>query len=411
MPSLSKLFTPPKLEFDDFFEEAKYVLSYRVSLFLSIALFLLTINLSLFFHYYFIILGSSAFTVSFISFLLIRRTGKYKTFITVFNILGFFICESSLYLIKEQPHISDMLWMIVNIMMVFMTTGRKAALIIAFLHTASLVFFHGFYYDDQIHLIRELTDSQLIGLTFNIATVFSMIIYLSWQSIITTTIARDQLNGANQILRDQLDTINRQNDEKTTMLKEIHHRVKNNLQVITSLLRLQSRELTHPEAIEKFRETTNRVIAMSIIHEKMYQSEELSNINLKEYFQTLSNDLISSYQVGFPIEIDFESNVSSIGLKPIVPLALILNELLSNSLKHAFNKEKPAEIKVIFNRIDPLHVELIYTDSGSWKKQTDASSFGLDLIDTLTEQLDGTKDLSFNPTQYSFKFKIAILSK
>lgn len=406
MPILQNIFTPPKLEFDDFFEEAKYVLSYRVSLFMTIALFLLTINLILFFHFYFYLLAIISLLISLTSFILIRKTGKYKVFITVFNVMGFLICEASLHLIKDQPHISDMMWMIVNIMMLFMTTGKRVAVVFALLHTISVVYFHGFLFEDQLQYIKALTDRQVLGLSTNIGIVFLMMTYLSWQGIKTTSIARDQLNGANQLLREQLETINLQNDEKTTMLKEIHHRVKNNLQVITSLLRLQSRELTNPEAIEKFRETTNRVIAMSIIHEKMYQSEELSNINLKEYFRSLADDLLASYQVEYPVKIEFEGEVTSIGLKPIVPIALLLNELLSNSLKHAFEKDKPAEIKVSFRHIDSINFEMIYSDSGTWKDTKENGSFGLDLIETLVDQLDGTKEFTLNPTTYRFTFKI-----
>lgn len=164
--------------------------------------------------------------------------------------------------------------------------------------------------------------------------------------------------------------------------------------------------MTNPEAIEKFRETTNRVIAMSIIHEKMYQSEELSNINLKEYFRSLADDLLASYQVEYPVKIEFEGEVTSIGLKPIVPIALLLNELLSNSLKHAFEKDKPAEIKVSFRHIDSINFEMIYSDSGTWKDTKENGSFGLDLIETLVDQLDGTKEFTLNPTTYRFTFKI-----
>lgn len=406
MAILQKIFTPPKLEFDDFFEEAKYVLSYRVSLFMTISLFILTINLILFFHFYFYLLATISFVLSLTSFILIRKTGKYKVFITVFNVMGFLICEASIHLIKDQPHVSDMMWMIVNIMMFFMTTSRRLAVVVATLHIISVVYFHGFLYADQLQYIKALTGRQLIGLTTNIGIVFFMMTYLSWQGIKTTTIARDQLDGANKMLREQLELINHQNDEKTTMLKEIHHRVKNNLQVITSLLRLQSRELTNPEAIEKFRETTNRVIAMSIIHEKMYQSEELSNINLKEYFKSLADDLLASYQVEYPVKIEFEGEVTSIGLKPIVPIALLLNELLSNSLKHAFEKDKLTEINVTFRHIDTQTFELIYSDSGNWKDPQVNGSFGLDLIETLVDQLDGTKEFTLNPTKYRFTFKI-----
>ena len=189
------------------------------------------------------------------------------------------------------------------------------------------------------------------------------------------------------------------------MLKEIHHRVKNNLQVITSLLRLQSRELENEEAISKFQETTNRVIAMSMIHEKMYQSEELSKINIEEYFNSLSNDLLSSYQVAFPIDIKIYCSIETLGMRPIVPLALIFNELLSNSLKYAFCGNNAAKIDIKLQKMEQGIFVLSYEDNGTWKIPTRKDSFGMELIDALTEQLEGSMSFSDNRvTKYVFEF-------
>jgi len=110
-------------------------------------------------------------------------------------------------------------------------------------------------------------------------------------------LAENDFRTLNNELQEQNSKVALQSEEKTVMLREIHHRVKNNLQVITSLLRLQSSEIEDPESKEKFDETIHRVISMALIHERMYKSENLSKIDLQGYVQSLSDELIQSYQI------------------------------------------------------------------------------------------------------------------
>jgi two-component sensor histidine kinase len=251
-----------------------------------------------------------------------------------------------------------------------------------------------------------MTQEELFGLSVNVLVCFFIATYLAWQSIRTNQVARRKLHDIQEALELQLEKIRTQDTEKTVMLKEIHHRVKNNLQVITSLLRLQSRELENEEAIIKFKDTTNRVLAMAKIHETMYQSEELSTINIQDYFSSLANDLVHSYMVNFPIRLDIDCKIEKLGLKTIVPIALILNELITNSLKHAFEQGELAKISVHLHEMDHDFVQLIYSDSGTWKTPEKESSFGWELIQALTEQLDGSLEFESKPvTQYTFKFK------
>lgn len=209
-----------------------------------------------------------------------------------------------------------------------------------------------------------------------------------------------------ELIRQNQEIIDR-DIEKTVLLKEIHHRVKNNLQVITSLLRLQMRELKHEESISKFRDSINRVLTMALIHEKIYKSEGLSKVNLEEYFRELSQDLIKSYQIDFQVQLNYLFEVEKIGLKSIVPLALIFNELFSNSLKHAFvSSTPPFLITLQLRNSDKGYFEFTYSDNGKWKQPGSDSTFGLELIDSLTDQLEGELSFHSSPeTVYRFKIK------
>jgi len=197
--------------------------------------------------------------------------------------------------------------------------------------------------------------------------------------------------------------VNEQNDEKTVMLKEIHHRVKNNLQIISSLLRLQSRDIEDKKTIEQFEEATNRVVAMSLIHDKIYQSNNLSKIDLKDYLDSLAQDLIANYSIETPIIIRIDTEIELITPKFLVSFALIFNELITNSLKHAFTEKESGEITIRIVKAE-TYLIISYFDDGNWTESNNKKSFGIELIDTLTEQLDGEyKRQNTIGTLYNFK--------
>lgn len=407
MPNfLNSLFSPPSIQTNDIAHQAKYILTYRMSLFLSMTIAFLDVVLFIYFNF---ITGIIAFiSLIFVVWAIyrIRKTGEYFVPTLIFNIIGLISCQATLYLVKDQPHIVDIAWMVINILFAFLVLGERWGMIISVIHGLSVTLFYTFFLEDQIKLLQQLTPEQIYSTSINIFLCFTIISYLSWQNIKTNELAKKHLNFAQDVLQDQYNIIVKQNEEKTVMLKEIHHRVKNNLQIITSLLRLQSRELENPEAIAKFKDATHRVIAMSMIHEKMYQSDHLSTLHMKEYLHDLSSDLVTSYQSGYPVRLEIECDVDSIGLRSIVPLALILNELISNSLKYAFDAYDNCLISISFVRHGNDQCKLTYKDSGTWKAPARKDSFGLDLIESLTDQLEGSiKVETFPETKFEFIFR------
>ncbi|MBK6526227.1 MAG: sensor histidine kinase [Crocinitomicaceae bacterium] len=217
---------------------------------------------------------------------------------------------------------------------------------------------------------------------------------------------KKKFKAANAELENRNRLVQAQNEEKTIMLKEIHHRVKNNLQVITSLLRLQSREIDDEKTKAQFQDAVQRIIAMSLIHEKMYQNENLSKIDLKDYLDTLAIDLIKTYADNIHVTLDISSKLDRLGNNTLVPVALIFNELISNSLKHAFQERDQGKITVELFPREKNMFELMYKDDGIWSEPSKEGSFGLELIETLTEQLDGkVTRTNENGTVYRFVLK------
>jgi adenylate cyclase len=182
------------------------------------------------------------------------------------------------------------------------------------------------------------------------------------------------------------------------LLKEVHHRVKNNLQVISSMLNLQSSYTTDRRTLEMFSESRHRIESMALIHEKLYQSDNLTKIDFAEYTHTLCLHLFSAYgirQEAIRLKIDVEGVI--LGVDTAVPCGLILNELVTNALKHAFPDGKLGEIGVHLHPQGTGSFLLQVSDNGiGLPAEVDfrhTASLGLQLVCTLTEQLNGTIDL------------------
>lgn len=183
--------------------------------------------------------------------------------------------------------------------------------------------------------------------------------------------------------------------EKEVLLKEVHHRVKNNLQVITSLLRLQAKQLVDPQAREQFRDTQHRVYAMALVHEQLYGTADLAHINIAAYVQSLATSVLRSYTaqtgtVGLVLSIPADL-VTTIDMA--VPLGLILTELISNSVKYAFPDGRRGMVSVDA-RVDSTSLSLQIADDGvGLPDELDVArhpSLGLQLVRRLVAQLRGT---------------------
>ena len=215
---------------------------------------------------------------------------------------------------------------------------------------------------------------------------------------------RGQLKGYRGIDRDITERkraeeqINASLREKEVLLREIHHRVKNNLQIISTLLYLQSGYIKDKEAFEMFNESINRIKSMALIHEKLYQFTDLGKIDVAEYIRELAADLSSSYGVKTD-GIKLETHVREVLLtiNTAIPCGLITNELVSNSLKHAFPDAKKGKIRIDLFLDSDYMFTLIVSDNGvGFPKDLDfrnTETLGLQLVMTLVKQLKGTIEL------------------
>lgn len=214
---------------------------------------------------------------------------------------------------------------------------------------------------------------------------------------------KGEFSGAVYITRDITELKNVENqlksslEEKEVLLREIHHRVKNNMQIISSLLNLQSRYLNDEKTVNVLNESRNRVRSMAMVHEELYQSHDLSKIDFAEYIQRLLSGLFSSYGV-VPNFIKPEINVKNVllNIDIAVPCGLIINELVSNSLKHAFVQGQKGKISIKFHHYNEKYVLTVADDGIGFPENIDfknTKTLGLQLVNTLVKQLSGSIDI------------------
>ncbi|MGA9140199.1 MAG: PAS domain S-box protein [Methanocella sp.] len=197
--------------------------------------------------------------------------------------------------------------------------------------------------------------------------------------------------------------------EKDVLLKEVHHRVKNNLQVVTSMLSLQSMKITDPAVLDMFKESQDRVRSMALIHEKLYKSDDLSRISFGEYVRNLTTYLVQSYGVNpETIRLDIDSGDILLSIDRAIPCGLIVNELVSNALKYAFPGGRTGNITVSMHREGGEYTLAVGDNGIGLPPHVDyrnTSSLGLQLVNLLVNQLDGDLALSGdNGTVFSIRF-------
>jgi two-component sensor histidine kinase len=264
---------------------------------------------------------------------------------------------------------------------------------------------------DKLERFKSTGSHELAGKTFetiglkNDGTEFPFEISIAtWGSkgnIFTTSIIRDvsERKKTENKLQKSL-------NEKEMLLKEIHHRVKNNLMIISSLLNLQSRYIKDEESKTIFKESQNRTKSMALIHERLYQSADLKRIDFGDYIHTLANDLYHTYVLDTSlIKLNVDVDDVMLNINTSIPLGLIVNELVTNSLEHAFPPGKSGEINIKFHSSDDKYLLEVKDNGIGFPKDIDyknTDSLGLRLVVSLTEQIDGK--IEFNNTSgTSFK--------
>lgn len=250
----------------------------------------------------------------------------------------------------------------------------------------------------EIALLKK--EQSISNLTRNgaliLASLLSLLVYLYYTRFKLKQKTSDELSIKNTEIETQKEIIQSSLLEKETLLREIHHRVKNNLQIISSLLNIQSSTIEDEKVLASINDGQNRVQAMSLIHQNLYQSEHISNVAIESYLKQLTDYLAGVFGVsGDGVKIDIQAKDIMFDTDTAIPLGLIVNELVNNALKYAFkSNDKGGQINIEINPISESEYELRVSDNGKGvddqNKIDNSNSMGLKLVKILSKQLRGT---------------------
>lgn len=396
-----KIFNPNTSFYQNYYDKAKYLLAWRISLLFTIVFSIIT-SLYALTDTIAAITSALVLVVGFSCLLYLHYTKNYKPLFWVYSISGSLLANLSMNLVLNFTHYVDFMWILVCIFLAFVGINKKAGYTIISLNILLIVLFFSFTLNKHIAFLEPTSFTQRISELIEIFFVFFTFAYLIYQFIDFQIYSQTELRKTLSELEKTNAIISAKNKENILLLKEVHHRVKNNLQIIISLLRLQKNSLS-PEAEKKIDEAINRIMTMSIIHKKLYQSDNLSTININSYITDLVEN-IYHHNSSNRIKTNITSNYNQAGINTIVPLGLMLNELLTNSLKHAFNETCNAEVNISTEPIENNYFILKYSDNGTWKfSEEKNNNFGMELIETLTEQLEGS--IVREKSAYTFTLK------
>lgn len=370
----------------DYYERTKIELNFNFSIFVFITI--LPTGVSFLFQGLIEIaipvLISVLFTFIQFLVLIIGHNVRLASFILSYSILGLYFYN--LFFVENQIFFGAPIWITIQLMLLVFNLGLVVGIVTGLVSAILfVVYFHVKFLSD-LQFIVDSGEQVLTSLFPEFFIGFSMIIYLLHTFFKATRRSETHLMKINEELENQNVLIARQRDEKSILLQEVHHRVKNNLQVIRSLIRLREDELSDPTSKDIFTNTQQRISAMALIHERMYKVPDLADISMKEYLTDFLYELIRQYSNQQQVELKTEIVFNQIDPNNLVPFGLILNELVSNSLEHGIQDYGVIQVKI---REVEDQVFVDYKDSGIGFQSGYEEGFGSELIRILTDQLNG----------------------
>ena len=385
---------PPQTSYSSLEDVGKFNMLWNISLVL-VPIFITLCIIHIFFSDPSWITSVLAATVAIVNLIVLKTSKKYRIISATTVIFGVIICQAVIFLVNDSMLISDLMWCILVAFFAFFVISVRVGTFVLLLNLTGIVLFllNGSVNDILSKGISiEEVDYRMIINVFYVA--------LALAYVISRMVATNK--KMNKDYEDQM-------KHKQILLKEIHHRVKNNLQIVSSLLRLQAAETENKIVEEEFGEAIGRIRSMALIHETMYQNDDLATLDIKSYLTSLAQDISETIKSDTVLEINIGSEVNKVDVKYVVSLSLIFNELMTNSIKHGFSNKEKGTIDVKIINSGEI-VTFNYSDDGNWKQPISDTTFGLELLETLTEQLDGNLVRTINNgTNYTLSFDNKIL--
>ena len=251
----------------------------------------------------------------------------------------------------------------------------------------------------NIRIEKDKTLMLALGLGIILSLIIIGFVYYRY-----TVVAKQK-----KLIQEQKRIVEAQSEERQKMMQEIHHRVKNNMQIIRSLLRLQANKIDDTKIVNMFEECQNRILTMASVHEHMYQSKDLIKIDISDYLKLLVERIAESHNLQQNIDLNLSIPHVKFKSETIVPLGFIINEIMTNSYKYAFEERDKGSVFLELKEINKKEFQMIIGDNGvgmNDERRNNSASLGQELIEIFTEQLDGTMERLKEPgTMFKMTFK------
>lgn len=322
---------------------------------------------------------------------ILRKTRKFVVAGIICVAAGMLLIQAVIFLVDDSHVISDTMWCMLVAVFAYFLFGSITGTLVLISNLSGLMIYL---------LVADGSQIANKGINFEVVD-YKLIINVLYVGLALAFILHKLVSNSREVNhRYQL-----QNEQNEVLLKEIHHRVKNNLQIIASLLRLQAADIDNEDLKSHFNEAVSRIRSMSMIHEKMYQNDDMANVDVASYLGSLANEISGLFSAKCKMNVNVRSEIEKMDINVLVSLSLIFNELVTNSIKHGFMDRGTGSIELDIKKGDE-YVTMVYSDDGGWKEPSSGITFGLDLIQTLTDQMDGTYTLEKSPEKTTYSFKV-----
>lgn len=386
-----------------FFDETRYMLANRVALLFIAILIIVSITNSLNKHY-----NSApdliALAIILGCYVILRKTKNYRLVSQIAVVSASIILVCALFMIPGL-HLSTPIWMLIVVIFTYLMLEKLWGAIVTSFFFGSLIIYLLTIFEDRINhrfLLKQM-DTHIFLAEFTLQGIsigYMLHVFLKASQEMENHLIENQksLTAKNEL-------ITLQKHQIEIMLKEIHHRIKNNLQIISSFLKLQADYDNNGGSLATYQEAVNRVNTIALIHEKIYKTDTFQRFELVSYFENLTSYICDSYPLNNEVRAytdieDFELNADA-----VVPLAMIMNELITNSIRHAFKNQPKPKISIEIKSSSCDKFSIRYSDNGHWVNSNEA--FGSEIITAMTLQLNGVVERISTEEGTTYNFELS----
>lgn len=402
----------PKTSSDDFLEKLRAKFVWQITYFTCIAITLIT-AIFWFFAQEYIAHGIITLLISTFCLVLLRsKRLNYKWGANILFLTIVIVQYISTLFFPFDAHFIEAIYVLLVCLFSYLTLGYVWGAVYLVILAILYILYFNFFYITVEDFENIIENESVYGNAYEFIIGMSILIYVMVRHERLNNHAVHLYSLAIEQLKSERNTVKKKNKDTNLLLKEVHSRVKSNLQIVVSLLRLQADDLESEEAKDSFQNAIQRIVTMSIVHQEIFEAQGVEKKGIKNYIESLISNIINTYSTHTEVEYNIDIELDSLHSERTIPLGLILNELITNTIKYAFTNKNEGTINIFISSKENGNFMMTYSDDGQWRENGGESSFGLELIEVFVDQLDGKFERRATEigTYYLFNLKDKIIN-